>query len=128
MLRKVERESGVEMVRVLRAKGDNLDAVEGAVSDAASFSTALRCLHEGVGKIDPGVRADARADELEEDAVAACEVGHHLVAGQLKERQQAPNSLNRVGIVLVRVGLAVDRPQLVFGTLDRRAPGRHVCW
>jgi len=57
---------------------------------------------------------DLRSDELEQDAVAASEVGDDLVAGELEERQQSPHSRNRMGVVVVDVTLIVDRPQLFF--------------
>lgn len=66
------------------------------------------------------------ADELEKDAVAAPDVGHDLVAGQLEERQHAPHPLDRVEVVLVHIALIVDRAQFFFGATARLAPGCHV--
>jgi hypothetical protein len=57
--------------------------------------------------------------------VAAPDVGHDLVAGQLEERQQAPHPLDRVEVVLVHVALIVDRTQFFFGATARLAPGYH---
>ena len=100
----------------------------------ASTVTVLqgsRPLHTICGTANPndkahGDRNDVGADELEKDAVAAPDVGHDLVAGQLEERQHAPRPLDRVEVVLVHIALIVDRAQFFFGATARLAPGCHV--
>ena len=106
---------GVELVRVPCAEFDDVAAVERPVLDAACVSPALRRTREGLGEVDADILVDMRADQLEKDAVTASEVGHGLVTRQLEERQHAPHPWDRVGIVLVHVGLIVNRAQLLFG-------------
>ncbi len=125
VLREVQRERGVEVIRVPRAECHHVGAVERPVADAACVSPALRRAHEGLGEIDADILADPGADEIEQHAVAAPEVGHDLVAGQIEERQHAPHPLDRVRVVLIDVALIVDGLQLFFRRDVARVSSAH---
>lgn len=114
VLGEVEREPGVEAIRMLCTECPDVATKERAVLYPTCISPALGLVHEGLREVDADIRMDVRSDQLEKDAVAAPEVGHDLVAGELEERQQSPHSRNGMGIVVVNVTLIVDRPQLFF--------------
>jgi hypothetical protein len=131
MLREVERERGVELIRMIGAEAYNVRVAEAAVSDAARVPPPLRCTHEGLGEIDAHVVVHARPDDLEQNAVAAPEIGDDLAPGELDERQQTPYPLDSMRVILVDVALVISGEQFFIrqttGRLlrhDRAASGR----
>ena len=101
VLGEVQRERGVEVAGVPGAEGGEVGAVKRPVPDAERVSPALRGAHERLGEVDADILANAGADQLQQDAVAAAEVGDDIAAVQLEERHHSPHPLDRVGIVLL---------------------------
>ena len=126
VLGEVQRERGIEVIRMPHAEVDHVGAVERAVGDTPYIPPAFRLTHKRFGEIDADVLTDAGAHELEQHAVATPKVGHDLLAGQLEERQHAPHPLDRVGIVLVDIALIVDGLQLFFRLAIRLVHGHFL--
>jgi hypothetical protein len=115
VLGEVEREPGIEAIRMLGTECPDVGTMERAVLYPTCISPALGLVHESLREVDADVLTHVRRDELEEDAVAASEIRHDLPARELEERQQPPHSRNGVRVVVVDVALIVDGPKFFFG-------------
>jgi len=115
VLGEVQRKRRVETVGMLGTEGHDVGAVKRADLDPPCVPPPLRRAHERVGEIDADIFVDVRGDELEQDTIAASEVGDDFMARQLEKRKHAPDPSDRMRVVLVDVALPVNCMQLVLG-------------
>jgi hypothetical protein len=116
VLDEIERKRGVELISMLSAERDDIAAmVRGVRNPPLNLATPGRT-HERVRKIDTDVLDHTITDEVEEEPIAAAEVGHPLMPGELEQRQHAPDAPIGVRIVILDVALVVNRPELFFGS------------
>jgi len=115
VLGEVQRKRRVEMVGMPGTEGHDVGAVKRADLDPPCVPPPLRGAQERVGEIDADIFVDVRGDELEQDTIAASEVGDDFMARQLEKRKHAPDPSDRMRVVLVDVALPVNCMQLVLG-------------